>query len=175
MRLWRLCKRRHAAFDGQGARLSGGRWNRRGTAVVYTSETLSLAALELLVHCDPSLLPSDLVEIAAELPEGLAVERVEIAGLPRAWRRYPAPDALAQIGTDWARAASSAALSVPSVVVPRERNVLLNPAHPDFRRVRVGRPEPFSLDSRLARSWSSGRTRSRSSTTSGGGTRRRFS
>jgi RES domain-containing protein len=151
VKVWRLCKRRHVAFDGEGARLAGGRWNRRGTAVVYTSETLSLAALELLAHCDPPLLPADLVAIAAELPERLAVERVEIAGLPGTWRRYPAPDALGQVGTDWARRLSSVALSVPSVLVPRERNVLLNPAHADFRAIRVGKPEPFSFDPRLAR------------------------
>lgn len=151
MKLWRLCKRRHAAFDGEGARLAGGRWNRPGTAIVYTSETLSLAALELLAHCDPALLPADLVAIAAELPDALAPERLDAAGLPRNWRRYPAPDALGQIGTDWARRLSSVALSVPSVLVPRERNVLLNPAHADFRAIRVGKPEPFSFDSRLAR------------------------
>lgn len=151
MQVWRVCKRRHAAFDGEGARLAGGRWNRPGTAVVYTSETLSLAALELLAHCDPSLLPSDLVAIGAELPEGLAPERLDAASLPRNWRHYPAPDALGHIGTDWVRGLSSVALSVPSVVVPRERNVLLNPAHADFRAIRLGRPEPFSFDSRLAR------------------------
>ena len=151
MKVWRLCKRRHAAFDGEGARLAGGRWNRAGTAVVYTSEALSLAALELLVHGDPGLLPADLVAIAAELPEGIAPERVDSGSLPKNWRRYPAPDALGQIGTDWARRLSSVALSVPSVLVPRERNVLLNPAHADFRAIRVGKPEPFSFDPRLAR------------------------
>jgi RES domain-containing protein len=151
VKVWRLCKRRQAAFDGEGARRAGGRWNRRGTAVVYTSETLSLAALELFVHCDPTLLPDDLVAIESEIPEGLAIRRVDAAPLPRDWRRYPAPEALAAIGSDWANGLATAALSVPSAVVLRERNVLLNPAHPDFRKIRVGRPEPFSLDARLAR------------------------
>lgn len=151
MKVWRLCKRRHTAFDGEGARLAGGRWNRPGTAVVYTSETLSLAALELLAHGDPALLPADLVAIVAELPEGIAPERVEAGSLPKNWRLYPAPEEIGHIGTDWARRLSSVALSVPSVLVPRERNVLLNPAHADFRSIRVGKPEPFSFDPRLAR------------------------
>jgi RES domain-containing protein len=151
VKVWRLCKRRQAAFDGEGARRASGRWNHRGTAVVYTSETLSLAALELFVHCDPALLPDDLVAIESEIPDGLAIRRVDATRLPRDWRQYPAPDALAAIGSDWARGLATAALSVPSAVVPRERNVLLNPAHPDFRKIRVGRPEPFSLDARLAR------------------------
>jgi RES domain-containing protein len=147
---WRLCKRRHAALDGEGARLAGGRWNTRGTAVVYASESLSLAALEMLVHCDPELLPDDLVAIALEIPEGVPVRRVEIDELGRSWRRHPAPESLARMGDQWAKDGATAVLSVPSAVVPVERNFLLNPAHPDFKRIHAGRPEPFALDARLA-------------------------
>ncbi len=150
MKVWRLCKRRHAALDGEGARLAGSRWNSRGTAVVYASDSLSLAALELLVHCDPALLPDDLVAIAIEIPDGLARRRIEIAELPRSWRRHPAPESLARMGDLWAKEMPSAVLSVPSAVVPGERNVLLNPQHPDFGRIRVGRLERFALDARLA-------------------------
>lgn len=150
MKVWRLCKRRHAALDGEGARLAGSRWNSRGTAVVYASDSLSLAALELLVHCDPALLPDDLVAIAIEIPDGLARRRVEIAELPRSWRRHPAPESLARMGDLWAKEMLSAVLSVPSAVVPGERNVLLNPRHPDFGRIRAGRLERFALDARLA-------------------------
>lgn len=150
MKVWRLCKRRHAAFDGEGARRVGGRWNPRGTAVVYASESLSLAALEMLVHCDPALLPADLVAIGAEIPDSLRIDRIEEGSLPRSWRRHPAPESLAALGADWLKSRESAVLSVPSAVVPRERNVLLNPAHPDFRKVKVGPPEAFSFDARLA-------------------------
>ncbi len=150
MRVWRLCKRRYAAFDGRGARLAGGRWNRPGTAVVYTSESLALAGLELLVHADPELLPEDLVAICADIPEAVRVARLEEEALPKNWRRYPAPEDLARIGNEWAESLASVALSVPSAVVPRERNVLLNPAHRDFRKIRIGRPESFTLDPRLA-------------------------
>jgi len=148
--VWRLCKRRHAALDGEGARLAGGRWNSRGTAVVYASETLSLAALELLAHCDPALLPDDLVAIPIEIPEGLPARRIDAAGLPRAWRLSPAPESLAQLGDAWAKGLGSAVLSVPSALVPGERNFLLNPAHPDFGKIRAGRAEKFALDARLA-------------------------
>ncbi len=151
MRVWRLCRRAHAAFDGEGARLAGGRWNRRGTPVVYVSQSLSLAALELLVHADAALLPDDLVAIPAEIPDALSIETLDAADLPRDWRRYPAPESLAERGTAWARAARSPALSVPSAVVPSERNFLLNPAHPDFGKIRIGKPERFALDGRLRR------------------------
>lgn len=151
MRAWRLCKKAHAAFDGEGARMAGGRWNLRGTAVVYLSQTLSLAALELLVHADPALLPNDLVAIPADIPDTLRIESLAERDLPRDWRRYPAPEALAERGTEWVRAARSAVLSVPSALVPTERNFLLNPAHPDFRKIRSGTPERFALDARLRR------------------------
>lgn len=151
MRVWRLCRRKHAAFDGEGARLAGGRWNRRGTAVVYVSETLSLAALEYLVHLDLALAPDDLVSVPADIPDTLPVARLEAADLPRGWRRYPAPEALARLGADWAAARRTAVLFVPSAVVPQERNLILNPAHPDFPKIRVGAPGRFSFDPRLLR------------------------
>jgi RES domain-containing protein len=149
MRVWRICKRANAAFDGEGARRAGGRWNPRGVAVVYASETLSLAALELLVHADPALLPEDLVAIPAEIPETLRVRRIEPAELPRGWRRHPPPEELAQIGASWAAKLETAVLSVPSALVPQERNFVLNPAHAEFRRIRIGKPEAFALDARL--------------------------
>jgi len=150
LKVWRICKRAHADFDGEGARKAGGRWNPRGVAVVYASETLSLAALELLVHADPALLPDDLVAIEADVPETVRVRRIQPEKLPRGWRRHPAPEALAGIGGDWVESLETAVLSVPSALVPREANFLLNPAHADFRKIRVGKPEPFDLDARLA-------------------------
>ncbi len=149
MRVFRICSKAHAAFDGEGARLYGGRWNRRGTAVVYASDSLALAALELLVHADADLLPGNLVSVAAEVPDGLRVESVAASDLPRDWRRHPAPETLAERGTAWARAGRTAVLAVPSALVPRERNFLLNPAHPDFKKIRTQTPEPFALDTRL--------------------------
>lgn len=149
--VWRITSRRHAGhpFDGEGARRFGGRWNRPGTAVVYTSENLSLAALEHFVHLDPDTSPTDLVIIGAELPPGLSVRTLAISDLPPGWRTYPAPEALQELGTAWARSGEAAALSVPSAVIPRERNLLLNPAHPDMATLRVLAPEPFSFDPRM--------------------------
>jgi RES domain-containing protein len=151
LRVWRLCRGKHAAFDGEGARLAGGRWNPRGLPIVYTSETLALAALELLVHCDAPLAPADLVAIAADVPEQLSREEIRTRELPSGWRRYPAPEELARFGAAWARRGASALLAVPSAVVPSERNFLLNPAHPEFAKIRIAKPEPFTFDGRLKR------------------------
>jgi len=134
VQVWRICSRRHQRFDGEGARLYGGRWNYAGTAVVYTSASLALAALELFVHIDVDLLPN---------------ETVKAASLPRNWRRYPALESLKDIGTTWAAKGSTAILTVPSAIIPEEQNYLLNPAHRDFKQVRLRRSIPFHFDPRM--------------------------
>jgi RES domain-containing protein len=148
--VWRLAKRSRPAFDGEGARLYGGRWNHPGVPIVYTAESLSLAVLEFFVHLDPEDAP-DLVAISADVPDGVRVDRLDLRVLPRDWRATPAPASLADLGTAWARGGATALLAVLSALVPRETNYLLNPTHPDFRHVRIGRPEAFTLDPRLRR------------------------
>jgi RES domain-containing protein len=103
-----------------------------------------------MVHVSaPDDLPRDLVSIPADLPDDLGVQWITVAELPRDWRRAPAPPALADIGTAWLTAARTPVLAVPSAVVPQETNHILNPHHPDFRRIAIGRLEPFELDPRL--------------------------
>lgn len=149
-RAFRVVKRKHAAqsFDGEGARLFGGRWNRPGVAVVYVSENLSLAALELLVHLERSALLGHYVVCRIEFPEA-TVEELPARRLPADWRLSPAPPHLQEIGTRWARARRSAVLRVPSAVIPLESNFLLNPRHPNFPRFARTAPEPFDFDPRL--------------------------
>lgn len=149
--VFRLVKAKHAAhaFDGEGARRFGGRFNPPGVAVVYTAAHLSLAVLELFVHLDPGDAPEDLVSIAARLPPSLGIARLEVSDLPADWRSYPAPERLRELGAEWVRAGRTAALTVPSAVVPREENILLNPAHPDFGMIEIGEPEAFSFDPRM--------------------------
>jgi len=149
VRVWRVCSKRHQRFDGEGARRYGGRWNHPGTSVIYTSGSLSLAALELFVHVDIDLASTDLVAIHADVPDSVATETVKIESLPKNWRRYPAPEALKDIGVMWAAKASTAILAVPSAVIPEERNYLLNPAQKNFSRIRVSTPVPFRFDARM--------------------------
>jgi len=147
---WRITTKREPslAFDGAGARLYGGRWNRRGTRLVYAAEHLSLAALELLVHLDPEDQPRELFRFRVELPED-ALELLDPARLPATWRDYPAPDETAAIGTAWARRGERLGLLVPSVVLPDEKNVLLNPGHSRFQELKITAGEPFSFDPRV--------------------------
>lgn len=117
--------------------------------MVYTADSLALAALETFVHLDPELLPADYVASAADLPGQLRLTRILLADLPVDWRRYPAPDVLRRIGSDWLRAGKTAVLAVPSVVVPQEENYLLNPEHKDFIRIVRHVAVPFQFDPRL--------------------------
>lgn len=149
---WRITKRKHAknAFTGEGAREFGGRWNHPGTAVVYTAQSQSLAALEMLVHLDSSELLEKYVLIGVEFEQSL-VQPVEPSALPRHWRSDPPPPEVRSIGDDWIRAGSSVVLQVPSALVPGESNFLLNPEHRDFAGLRFGKPLAFRFDHRLTR------------------------
>ena len=147
---WRIVKASRVAdaFSGEGARLFGGRWNSRGTAVVYASEHLATAALELIVHLRPLVPRLPLVAISVEIPDAL-IERVPNEQLPAEWRLSPAGPATWKLGDAWVRESRSAVLALPSVIVPEEINFLLNPAHPDIHRVVVGKANPFAFDPRL--------------------------
>ena len=149
MRVWRIASAAHAACDGEGARRHGSRWTPRGIPAVFTSATLSLAALERFVHTDSDLEPVDLVAIPLEISDDIAIESVEVTMLPAGWRTFPPPPALAMIGEQWFNASRTAVLSVPSVVIPHERNFALNPIHREFPELSIGRSEPFSFDPRM--------------------------
>jgi RES domain-containing protein len=149
---WRITKRSHVrnAFNGSGARKYGGRWNSPGTSVVYTAQSQSLAALEILVHLDNPDLLQKYVLIGVAVDESLVAE-VSRSRLPRNWRTDPPRAELRLIGDQWAADATSAVLRVPSALVPDESNFLLNPLHPDFGRLVIGKPISFRFDPRLAR------------------------
>ena len=118
--------------------------------MVHASDSLALAALELLVHLERGDLPKDFCAISAELPDDLAIAIVREDELPRNWRPYPAPVRLRAIGYEWLAAAETAALAVPSAVIPAERNLLLNPTHPDFGRISFGPGRLLRFDPSLA-------------------------
>ncbi len=149
---WRIVKAERAenAFDGRGGRLLGGRWNSRGVAIVYTSSTASLAALEVLVHLPPEEDLRGFVIFACTFDESL-IEKIDRKVLPHGWKQYPPPETLQRIGDRWALRGTSAVLRVPSVIIDSEFNYLLNPAHGDFARIQIAAPVPFSLDMRLIR------------------------
>jgi RES domain-containing protein len=149
---WRIFKRKHQrfAFSGVGARRFGGRWNSKGIAVVYASESPALAALEMLVHLQTHEILHAYMLMSISFDEAL-VEKVPRRRLPRSWRRDPAPQALQAIGNDWVAHGRSAVLRVPSVVIDGQWNYLLNPNHADFAKCHCGPATPFRFDRRLGK------------------------
>ncbi len=150
LHVWRLCTAKYAkrAFDGESARLHGGRWSPKGIPLIYTAESRSLALLEVLANADE---PGQLALIPwVFLRAELEPDMIQTPGrVPEDWRQFPHSVATQDFGARWAREGRSVALRVPSAVVPGEFNYLLNPAHPDFKRVKTGQPEPFNFDPRL--------------------------
>jgi RES domain-containing protein len=147
---WRIVKARHAAsaFDGEGARIEGGRWNSPGTPVVYTSQSAALAALELLVHLGRGSILRAYLLIPCTFDDGV-VSRLDRRRLPKNWRSYPPPSELQSIGDEWVRSGTTAVLEVPSAVIETESNYLLNPHHRDFRAVGLLNAQRFEFDLRL--------------------------
>jgi RES domain-containing protein len=147
--VYRIVKTRHArtAFTGEGARIAGGRWNRPGDAVVYTSGSLALAAIETFVHLGEDAVYIRFVRFRVDIPGGVAIERCRRP--PARWRAEPPEDRSMRYGSAWLRRGRTAVLEVPSVIVPSEKNYLLNPRHPDFPRLRIGRATRFVFDPRM--------------------------
>ncbi len=149
---WRIVKARLAAtaFTGEGPRLAGGRWNSRGTRVVYLASSASLALLEVLVHLEWADALAAYCLFSVGFDESLLSE-VEVDELPSGWASGAPLVETQLIGDQWVRERRSALLEVPSAIVPQETNYLLNPEHADLARITIGPPVPFPIDERLVK------------------------
>jgi RES domain-containing protein len=150
MQAYRIVKERHVltAFSGEGARAYGGRWNRPGVPMVYAAQTRALAALESLAHFAGAERRIPFVTFEIEVPDALVV-RLSPADLPDDWRTAEPRPSTQDLGSAWQLRGDSVALLVPSALIPQEYCVLLNPEHPDTRKVMVRYPVAFSFDERI--------------------------
>ena len=152
MIVYRIAKKKHIHdLSGAGARLYGGRWNHKGISIVYTSESRSLATVEYLVHVNLAIVPSGLTIASIKIPKRIITKQISTSDLPANWREFPAPSQLAEIGTKWALANETLLLRVPSAVIEHEFNILINPAHPDSKHVKITHVEDCRFDKRLLR------------------------
>ncbi len=150
MILYRISKAAYAQdLSGTGARMYGARWNQKGTSILYTASSPALATVELLVHVDANLQPSDLRLVFIDVPDAASSRTIDSESLPEDWKTFPAPAALAEIGTRWAASRQTLMLRVPSAVVVVDHNVLLNPAHSEFAGVRIDKDTAYGFDERL--------------------------
>lgn len=144
---WRLVPlpQEIAAFDGEGARRYGGRWNSAGVPMVYASEHESLAVLEVRVHIAMSGVYKS---FSFDFDEGL-MRTLLVQQLPKDWQHEPPPVSLQRLGDQWVKAGDSVILAVPSAIVPNELNLLINPRHPDFSKIDIHTATDLTLDRRL--------------------------
>jgi len=153
MIVYRIAKTKHIHdLSGSGARVYGGRWNDKGIAIIYTSESRALATVEYLVHVPLSIVPSHISIASIKIPDGVTPKEISISDLPASWRDYPPPSELARLGTHWALTNDTLLLRVPSAVVGQEFNILINPSHRDMRHVTISHHiEEYKFDVRLLR------------------------
>ena len=153
--VWRIATdtKDYSADDltGKGAEITGGRWNLKGSAMLYTATSRALACLETFVHLNSGGLPLNRYLVAIEIEDDLwNAARVEtVKTLPVGWDAEPASQTSINIGTAWVKAATSLLLSVPSVIVPEEANILINTRHPDTSKVKVTKVRKWLYDPRL--------------------------
>ncbi len=144
---YRVVKEKYlaSAFDGEGARLYGGRWNSKGVSVVYTSDSLALCSLEIFVHLPSYTLLADYLYMTVMFDSDLVIEAILMDG----WDERPISKVSQAIGDQWVKEGLSAILSVPSVIIPDGLNYLININHPDFKKIEIGKPQPLTFDPRF--------------------------
>ena len=136
-------------LSGEGARLFGGRWNHRGTPLLYTAESRSLATLELLVHAQKLSAISNLSILTLELPDKIKTDDIQnLTKLPQNWQKYTSHPELQDVVAKWI-ASDGFILKVPSAIIKEESNFLINPRHKNMQLLKVIKTEDFILDERL--------------------------
>ncbi len=141
-------KNQAATLAGTGAEKVGGRWNKIGARAVYCSENISLALLEYYVHSDNiALLPKDLLVAKIQIPDDIIVD--ELKKLPPRWKQYPYASDTSEVFTDMVKKKDFFAIKVPSTIVERESNIILNPLYKDFGKVEIVEFIKLPIDGRL--------------------------
>lgn len=150
IRAWRIVKQRllKDAFSGEGSRLAGSRWTSKGVRVVYASESISLAALEVMANAPSYEILKNYVCVPLDFDSKLVTE-LDVTGLHKDWREDPPPAELKEIGDEWALKERTVIMKVPGAIVHQESNYIINPIHPEFRKIKIGVGEAFVFDKRL--------------------------
>jgi len=152
MIVYRITKKEHSALDGMGGLYGPGRWHRKGNLVIYTSEHASLAAWEKIVHVTSfENLPKNLLLVKIELPDRIEIQSVPHKVLVKGWDSFPFALGTVDYGTTFLHKQEHLALKVPSVIIPDEFNIILNPLHPDIRDCKIISRVPFVFDLRVSK------------------------
>ena len=148
MKVYRISKQQYINdLSGFGAANYPGRWNSKGVFVLYTAATPSLALLESVVHIN-KIIQADYAMATIILPEN-SFALLEVSDLPNGWDSFPPPDKLKKFGDDFVRDQKFLALKLPSSIMPEDFNLLINPAHPDFKKLKIESIRSLVIDNRL--------------------------
>jgi len=150
MHVYRLTREKYTTpLSGHGAAIKGARWNSIGVELIYTAINRSLAMAEIAVHFSIATLPDDYMMITIDIPDDLAIPKIVEADLPLDWKDFPHPNSTQTFGDRFVLENKFCALRVPSVVTQGDYNILINPNHKDFKRIRVISIEKFPFDKRI--------------------------
>lgn len=150
MEAFRLQRVRHGkALSGEGAALSGARWNSAGIKIIYTASNRSLAMAEIAVHFTYATLPSDFLMYEIYIPDKTSILVLKEPDLPVYWNSHPPLLTTRKVGDDFIQAERYCLLKLPSAVTQGDYNILINPAHREFGNIKVLRRDPFPFDRRL--------------------------
>lgn len=150
MIVYRLTKEKYCKdLSGKGAEISGGRWNSKGTGILYTSASRALCTAEIAVHIPFGIIPNNYFLIEIEFPDNCTIDNVNESKLSAKWNKFPHAHETQKIGDQFIANNNSLVLKVPSAVVQGDFNYLINPQHADFSKVKIRKTELFSFDERL--------------------------
>ena len=150
MEAYRLSKQIYAStLSGKGAAIKGARWNSIGIEIIYTAANRSLAMAEVAVHFSLATLPSDYMMVTIHIPDDISVLKLNIADLPTDWNTFPHPSTTQAIGDQFISDNKYCVLQIPSTVTQGDYNLLINPNHPDFKRIKIKATEIFPFDKRI--------------------------
>ncbi|HQZ81736.1 MAG TPA: RES family NAD+ phosphorylase [Pyrinomonadaceae bacterium] len=150
MEAFRLARRKYATpLSGIGAALKGGRWNSIGVEMLYLASNRSLAMAEVAVHLTLATVPSDLVMVTVAIPDDISMKTVAMSRLPTNWNEFPYPAVARKVGDDFVREGKACILKIPSAVTMGDHNLLVNPHHAEFKRLKASSIDPFPLDRRI--------------------------
>lgn len=150
MIVYRLSKGKYRQeLSGKGAELYGGRWNSKGVAMLYTSQSRALAFAEIAIHIPVGLIPKDYFLVSLKIPDAASIRKLAASNLPADWRSNPHSHSTQKIGDQFILESKYLMLQVPSAVVPGDFNFLINPNHSQIKKVVIDKIEPFEFDSRF--------------------------
>jgi RES domain-containing protein len=150
MIVYRLCRKEYVSdLSGRGAEINGGRWNSKGFATLYTSSSRALCAIEIVVHVPAGIIPKDYFMVSIFIPDSEVVETISLEKLPDSWNNNPISGSSQSIGNKFLNEQKAMVLKVPSAIIKDEWNYIVNPIHPNFKKVKIIAIEPFAFDTRL--------------------------